>query len=242
MGTMTDELEKGQYYTIDRLRSIGLINTPTLMKIFNFVLDTSKTAQDADVNNNGSSDTSPVMRCLYMPLSFSGDAQKVTTYLDDAIIQGQVFTIRQKITFGSVGTPVYFGADVSPLESLGLISFVLPFVIDPTEGYIELQIYEDSDFTGGVQIIGSNRNRLSSNTQKGLVYALGAGDIADIGTPLSGPEIFGAAGTNQNAGGGAGASANSLILAYGKKYVFSLICSEAEAVAGAVAEFAEVQR
>lgn len=178
----------------------------------------------------------PNARGLLNPLSYSGDAILATTYLDDNIVAGNVYsiTISQSMT---EETAIYFTSEyTTPTINA---AFLLPICIHPVSGYAVLNIYEDTGYTGGDAITPTNRNRTSGNTAEVTVKLGAAGESKGtliltcvFGTEGSGLPIGGH-------GGGDGGSANSLIMNLGKRYLYELTNSET-AVVGINAEFAEI--
>lgn len=167
--------------------------------------------------------------------SFSGDALLTTTYLDDYIVRGNIFTIgiSQDLT---QDTPIYFTSEILGVPSIKAL-LLLPILINPTEGYVELNIYEDTDYTGGATIVPTNRNRGSSITNEVSINVGATG--ADKGTLLSLSNVFGVAGTNQSAGGGQSSTSNAIVLDLNKRYLYELTASETGLV-GITAEFGEI--
>lgn len=165
--------------------------------------------------------------------SFSEDAVLTTNYLDDNIVAGRIFGIglAQSLT---ADTPIYFTSEcLSDINAL----FLLPIQITPTEGFLILNIYEDTEYTGGTTITATNRNRTSDITSS-VTIKLGAVGT-EKGTLLGLTKIFGVAGTNQSSGGGESATSNSIVLDTSKRYLYELTNSETGTV-GISAEFGEV--
>lgn len=170
---------------------------------------------------------------LNSQLSFSKDALLATNYLDDYIVRGNVFNITLVQAF-TAGTPIYFTSEYMGATDISL--FLLPIKINPTEGYLILNIYEGSDYTGGTPVESVNRNRLSSKTAD-VDVNVGATGTTE-GTLIQ-SIVYGVAGTNQSAGGGSDTAFESLILNTSTKYLFELTLSETATV-GINAEFAEI--
>ena len=172
---------------------------------------------------------------LALSRSFSGDGFITTSYRDDNIVRGKIFSYGLIVT-GVAGTPIYFTSEQGTLEDdSGL--FLLPIVANPTTGYVQFNLYEDTEYTGGTQILATNRNRVSSITQRDVVKSGATGTVK--GALLSFSDIFGVDSTNQNAGGGRGVSSDSILLDPTKKYLYEFIPSES-GLLSIVAEFGEL--
>lgn len=168
--------------------------------------------------------------------SFSEDAVLTTNYLDDYIVRGKVFNITISEEF-TADTAVYFTSEYAG-EKPGA-AFLLPITFTPVSGYVTLNIYEDTDYTGGTALTAVDRNRATKNTS--LVSVKTGASGTDKGTLIKTVVVGTAAaqGSAGSEGGGSGSSANSLIFDTGVKYLYEVTCSET-AVVGINAEFAEI--
>lgn len=175
---------------------------------------------------------------LNSQLSSSKDAVLTTNYLDDYIVRGNVFSVSLAQAF-TAGTAIYFTSEISAPDEL-TAAFLLPIQANPTEGFLILNIYEDTEYTGGTPITPVNRNRNSSNTAKTTVLAGATG--ATEGTLIY-TGVFGSAASGGffggSSGGGTGNSANSIVVDMNKKYLYELTNSETATV-GINAEFTEI--
>lgn len=167
--------------------------------------------------------------------SFSEDAVLTTSYLDDNIVSGRIFDIGITVQMTAT-TPIYFTSELTDPSAINAL-FLLPIEVNPTEGYVILNIYEDTLYTGGTVVTPTNRNRSSGITPKVTVKTGATG--VDKGNLLSITHVYGVAGTNQSAGGGDGVTSNSLVLDLTKRYLYEFTCSET-GIVGINAEFGEV--
>lgn len=165
----------------------------------------------------------PTGGLLNNQVSYSKDALVTTSYRDDNIVRGNIFSYGIIVSAVSE-TPIYYTFDKGDLTEFNAL-FLLPIVINPTNGYVQLNIYEDTLYSGGTQIYATNRNRNSSITQKGIVRTAPTVTVTK-GTLLSLSEISGVDSTNQNSGGGRAESADALVLDVAKRYLFEFIPSE----------------
>lgn len=164
-------------------------------------------------------------------LSASQDALLTTNYLDDNIVQGRIFSLDFILSM-TANTPVYFTGKASTEKT----TFLLPININPNTGYVTLNVYEGTNYTGGTERTAINRNRLSTTLPLTVVYEGATGN--DKGDGLF-SYLYGTESTNQNAGGGQGSTNNSLVLEPNETYLFELTSSE-NCLVGISGEFGEV--
>lgn len=175
----------------------------------------------------------PNAKSLLTPQSFSDDGVLSTSYLDDNIVKGNVYTITLVPQINT--TTVYFTSEVSAGQELDFI-FLLPLNFSVETGTLVVNIYEDTDYTGGSLLNIVNRNRTSPNTSKLDVKqgATGATKGTLLYSKLYGTSAFGGA-----VGGGSGVTSNSIILNTSKRYLYELTTSE-NSLVGIEAEFVEL--
>ena len=155
-------------------------------------------------------------------LSFSKNAIKATTYLDDYIIQGFVFSLSAVQTLNASATINFL---LTPI-STGYSVIMPPFDIKSSATYVKILIYEDTNYTGGTAVTSLiNRNRTSTNTFKSTLTTGATG--ASKGNLLITHAIFA---SDSPAGSAVSASAGSsipLILSPAKKYLVEIANQEA---------------
>ena len=211
-----DRIELGNYYSIDFLKEKGLLNAPSFRELYNLAPTKLNTNQ---IPNSLKNDTSVVVKVVKKSLSISGDAALMTTYRDDYIVRGQSFANENTRTV-TAGTE-FFVLDFTNCSCSQV--FKLPILVNPSAGYVVVNLYEDTDYTGDESLAFFNRNRLSAQIAGTTLTGNATGNTK--GAFLFGA-LFGGEQTNQNAGGEAGSSANSLVLDITKKYLFEVTYSE----------------
>jgi len=147
--------------------------------------------------------------------SNSFDAMKMTTYADDYIVQGKSFTVNGITT---INAETILNFLIKPGTSVSM--FVLPFTIKSQSTYIQVRIYEDTDYTGGTAVSATNRNRISTNTLQATITTGATG--SDKGDLIISHAIFGSSLPQGTAYSGAGGSANAFILDSSKKYLVEI--------------------
>lgn len=169
--------------------------------------------------------------------SFSQDAVLTTNYLDNNIIQGNVFSITLDQAF-TAETPIYFTSEYATPANIDAV-FLLPIILSPASGTAVLKIYEDTNYTGGTALTPVDRNRTTANTAEITVLAGASGTTEGtlLFTYLFGTDASGTPAGSQ--GGGAGSSTNPIVLDKTKKYLYEIETAETTNV-GIVAEFAEL--
>ena len=173
--------------------------------------------------------------------SYSKDAVLITEYLPDFIVRDKVYGVGIRATF-TAATPVFFTSEIPEVDQPDVNQVILlPITVKPTEGYVTLSIYRDTEWTGGTQVdIGSWNQDLSGDNHKTVVYQSPTTTTGAKGTeiPWLG-DTYGVTSTNQSAGGGGGASKNIIPLNKAKRYLYELESSATNLVQ-MLAEFAEI--
>lgn len=169
--------------------------------------------------------------------SFSGDGLVVTSYLDDNIVKGNVFSITLAQSF-TASTPIYFTSNYATPGNVNAV-FLLPILLTPSAGTALFKIYEDTEYAGGTALIPIDRNRTTANSSEITVLSGATGSTAGtlLFTYLFGTDSAG--GPFGASGGGAGSSSNAIILDKTKKYLYEIETSD-DCTVGIVAEFAEL--
>lgn len=154
-------------------------------------------------------------------LSSSKDAIITTSYEDDYAVRGYEWTLNG-VTDLAAGVKLNFLLDMS-LVPEGNAVFAIPPTVKSSDSEVTLNIYEGTDYTGGVAPVPDiwNRNRISPQAKNFVVTANAAGSV--LGLNLSQHGAFGAGGgffgTSSSDEGG---SARPLILDRTKKYLLVL--------------------
>lgn len=125
-----DGLKVGQYYTVDFLRSSGLLNSRSLDTIFQFEeerdLGTPKIRDDKKTFKVSPADDSPLMRVtLRNPQHLNFSAEYTTSQTGTILISEQGLGTRIVLTFGSIRTESLTGD--AYLHSDGLKAFNVYF-------------------------------------------------------------------------------------------------------------------
>ncbi|MDC7221635.1 MAG: hypothetical protein PQJ59_17010 [Spirochaetales bacterium] len=169
----------------------------------------------------------------YWPMnSASGDGQVGTTYLDNNIILGTIFSLNTIHKFTAEALTLEITAEV-PEEYQDCFSdsgvIVVPVDIHPTAGYVTLEIYEDAVYTSGTGTLISpdSRNRKKVDAKPCRAELRSDPTITTNGTKLSFDKIYGTESTNQSSGGGPGATSNPVVLDETKIYRLVITASEA---------------
>lgn len=157
-------------------------------------------------------------------LSASKNGLVATTYRDDYIVRGRSFAneITRTIDVSSLtNSTENFVLDVSACDCTQI--FKMPILITPTNGFVIVNLYEDTNYVGTESLTFIDRNRLTANSTDISLKGGATGTVK--GTKLL-SVVFGTDETRQNAGGGTGTSANFLILNPNMNYLFEVIYSD----------------
>ena len=147
-------------------------------------------------------------------LSVSKDATVSTSYLDNEISKGKIFSAFFTEAFTGVQTKNY--TIDAPLGA-----FLLPLSAQCTAGTLSITLYEDSDYADGVAVALQNRNRVSTNTAttelaKGASGTDKGDEIATI--------VVGTSGRGSFLGGGGGSLAPYILT--DKTYLIEVTSTE----------------
>ena len=107
--------------------------------------------------------------------SISKDAWLSTTYADDFIVRGKAFTISKNFTIAVSGVLrilVDYTTFIPAADELGQI-FVFPPVFSTTAGPVTVDVYRDTDYTGGTEAVVFNPNTTVQKTLAGLTLTTG---------------------------------------------------------------------
>jgi hypothetical protein len=148
-------------------------------------------------------------------LSSSKDATVNTSYLDNEITKGNIFSAIFSETFSGAGTTYY-----TLKATAG--TYLLPLSAQCSDGTLTVTLYEDSDYTGGSEISLLNRNRISANTATSVLKEGSTGQ--NKGTPIA-VVVVGVEGRGTFLGGGGGSLAPYIIT--GDTYLIEVVASEA---------------
>jgi len=134
--------------------------------------------------------------------SYSGDALLTTGYGDDFTTRGNAFLFETNIIILSGGT-AYVLFDYTTFVPLpGQIGqvFIYPPTFQTTAGPVTIQLYRDTEYTGGTPIVVSNPNTLVQKKVAGTTIAVGpTGSVK--GTVGPSYLVGGASQGNQNGAG-----------------------------------------
>lgn len=129
-------------------------------------------------------------------------SKNVTRDLD--IINGKVFTWQWVITCTTtVNRNILYVTSAASTMIL-----VDPLLMDSNEGSVQVDFYLGHDYSGGSTTVIYNRNNSSTNVHKSVLTLDSTG--SDKGT-LAGSFVIGTVDTNQNGGGGAIQSVDTII-------------------------------
>lgn len=179
-----------------------------------------------------------ITNLLNRSAAFSYDSLKTTSYLDDYIVRGNVFSIQMLYSF-TASTPVKFYTNTSAAGAAGLAVFLLPIYLHPDAGTITTVMYEEPEgVSGGAAVSLVNRNLSSTTTSVGQV--LGGVSTTSDGTLVGLSQIFGTSATPLSSGSGSGEQANALILDTSKDYLWVLESSD-DCTCGIDVTFAQIE-
>jgi len=170
----------------------------------------------------------PNAKGLLAPLSFSDDGQIITTYLDDFIVRGKVFSI-QKILSLTAATPLYIHFALSLSKPP---TYVLPIRVHPTDGTVRFDLYKNpTGVSGGTAVTALNRNFLSGYLSN--VTSKYGVSVTGEGTKVPIENIYGTAATPLSSGSGSDSagSTNSIIVGNNDDFLIKLTPSETADVA-----------
>jgi hypothetical protein len=148
-------------------------------------------------------------------LSSSKDATVNTSYLDNEITKGNIFSAIFSETFAAPGTTYY-------TLKCAAGTYLLPLSAQCSAGTLTVTLYEDSNYTGGSEISLLNRNRTSANTATSVLKEGSTG--ANKGTPIA-VVVVGVEGRGTFLGGGGGSLAPYIIT--DDTYLIEVTASEA---------------
>jgi hypothetical protein len=148
-------------------------------------------------------------------LSFSKDATVNTSYLDNEITKGNIFSAIFSETFATPDTTYY---TLKCAEG----TYLLPLSAQCSAGTLTVTLYEDSDYVGGSEISLLNRNRTSANTATSVLKEGSSG--TNKGNPIA-VIVVGLAGRGTFLGGGGGSLAPYILTA--DTYLIEVTASEA---------------
>ena len=148
-------------------------------------------------------------------LSSSKDATVNTSYLDNEITKGNIFSAIFSETFATPDTTYY-------TLKCAAGTYLLPLSAQCSAGTLTVTLYEDSDYTGGSEISLLNRNRTSANTATSVLKEASPG--TEKGDPIA-VVVVGVQGRGTFLGGGGGSLAPYIIT--GDTYLIEVTASEA---------------
>lgn len=108
--------------------------------------------------------------------SVSGDALLTTSYGDDGVVQGKAFVFDRNFTIGT-GATLYILLDYTTYkpnpDQAGLI-YILPPIFTTSAGPVKVQIYRETNYSGGTKIPAYNPNTTALKTSSATTITSGA--------------------------------------------------------------------
>jgi hypothetical protein len=107
--------------------------------------------------------------------SYSGDAVLTTTYADDFTTRGASFLFEKNITIASGGTALVlfdYTTYEPTKEQIGQV-FIFPPTFGTTAGPVKVNLYRDTNYTGGTEFNAVNPNTLVAKSTSGTTLTIG---------------------------------------------------------------------
>ena len=131
-------------------------------------------------------------------LSFSKNAQVVTSFENDYGVRGNGFPLQKNFTIASAAT-LFVLIDYTTYSNDDGFIFILPPVFTASAGKVIVNVYRGTDYSGGTEIEVNSNNTIIGNVLETTITHGATG--SDKGTS-SLEYLVGASSTNQNSGGG----------------------------------------
>lgn len=211
----TDDLEIGDYLSVNYLRSNEILNSPSIGKLFSFSPAPWKTATEAGVKRLPE-DESPV----YQVKESNTVTRDTPLYL---IEQGKCFYVENVYSLANNETSyILFNASNMTKE---LRSFPTQWKSSAGEVLITLGVCES--YTGGDDITPLNRKAGANSVE--VMFNYGGTPVNPV-FPAYPTILVGSSSTNQNSGGGSITGQLPIILDTGLIYVFKIENDSGEAI------------
>ena len=109
--------------------------------------------------------------CIY----FFKTAFRITTYKDDYTVSGDAFVFEKNFTIGTDPASLYILIDYTTYNPFGEGRvYALPPVFSSTAGAVKVNVYRDTNYTGGTKFDAVNPNTLHPKKTSDTTFTYGA--------------------------------------------------------------------